>query len=104
MVKEGYVDAETLAKPAIAAVRSADIRVVPETWKKTWFNWLENIQPWCVSLQAKCQAPLTGEESQIWRFGPCLLTRNLPPDSVSTVSTPSTNSTSRSPPAASRAD
>ena len=28
-----------------------DIRVVPETWKKTWFNWLENIQPWCVSRQ-----------------------------------------------------
>jgi valyl-tRNA synthetase len=51
LTDQWYVDAETLAKPAIEAVRSADVRVVPETWKKTWFNWLENIQPWCVSRQ-----------------------------------------------------
>ena len=51
LTDQWYVDAETLAKPAIEAVRSGDIRVVPETWKKTWFNWLENIQPWCVSRQ-----------------------------------------------------
>jgi valyl-tRNA synthetase len=51
LTDQWYVDAATLAKPAIDAVRSGDIRVVPETWKKTWFNWLENIQPWCVSRQ-----------------------------------------------------
>ncbi|HZF42256.1 MAG TPA: valine--tRNA ligase [Sphingomonadaceae bacterium] len=51
LTDQWYVDAATLAGPAIAAVRSGDIRVVPETWKKTWFNWLENIQPWCVSRQ-----------------------------------------------------
>jgi valyl-tRNA synthetase len=51
LTDQWYVDAATLAKPAIEAVRSNDIRVVPETWKKTWFNWLENIQPWCVSRQ-----------------------------------------------------
>jgi valyl-tRNA synthetase len=51
LTDQWYVDAETLAKPAIAGVRTGDIRVVPETWKKTWFNWLENIQPWCVSRQ-----------------------------------------------------
>jgi valyl-tRNA synthetase len=51
LTDQWYIDAETLAEPAIAAVRSGDIRVVPETWKKTWFNWLENIQPWCVSRQ-----------------------------------------------------
>ena len=51
LTDQWYVDAETLAKPAIEAVRSSDIAVVPETWKKTWFNWLENIQPWCVSRQ-----------------------------------------------------
>ncbi|HYI48051.1 MAG TPA: valine--tRNA ligase [Allosphingosinicella sp.] len=51
LTDQWYVDAATLARPAIAAVRSDDIRVVPETWKKTWFNWLENIQPWCVSRQ-----------------------------------------------------
>lgn len=51
LTDQWYVDAATLAKPAIEAVRSGDIRVVPKTWEKTWFNWLENIQPWCVSRQ-----------------------------------------------------
>jgi valyl-tRNA synthetase len=51
LTDQWYVDAAKLAKPAIEAVRSGDIAVVPETWKKTWFNWLENIQPWCVSRQ-----------------------------------------------------
>src|SRR4051794_25567442 len=51
LTDQWYVDAAKLALPAIQAVRKGDIRVVPETWKKTWFNWLENIQPWCVSRQ-----------------------------------------------------
>ncbi|MGN6154129.1 MAG: valine--tRNA ligase [Sphingomicrobium sp.] len=51
LTDQWYVDAKTLAGPAIEAVRSGRVRVVPETWKKTWFNWLENIQPWCVSRQ-----------------------------------------------------
>nr|WP_294847216.1 valine--tRNA ligase [uncultured Sphingomonas sp.] len=46
-----YVDAETLAQKPLEAVKSGDIAVVPETWKKTWYNWLENIQPWSVSRQ-----------------------------------------------------
>lgn len=51
LTDQWYVDAATLAKPAIEAVRTGAIKVVPETWKKTWFNWLENIQQWCVSRQ-----------------------------------------------------
>ena len=51
LTDQWYVDAATLARPAIAAVRENDIRVVPKSWEKTWFNWLENIQPWCVSRQ-----------------------------------------------------
>jgi valyl-tRNA synthetase len=51
LTDQWYVDAETLAGPAIDAVRSGKIRVVPKTWEKTWYNWLENIQPWCVSRQ-----------------------------------------------------
>ena len=51
LTDQWYVDAATLAKPAIEAVRGGDIKVVPKTWEKTWFNWLENIQPWCVSRQ-----------------------------------------------------
>ena len=51
LTDQWYVDAKTLAGPAIDAVRNGEIRVVPKTWEKTWFNWLENIQPWCVSRQ-----------------------------------------------------
>jgi valyl-tRNA synthetase len=51
LTDQWYVDAATLAKPAIDAVRSGKIEIVPKTWEKTWFNWLENIQPWCVSRQ-----------------------------------------------------
>ncbi len=51
LTDQWYVDAATLAKPAIEAVRSEAIRIVPKTWEKTFFNWMENIQPWCVSRQ-----------------------------------------------------
>jgi valyl-tRNA synthetase len=51
LTDQWYVDAATLAKPAIEAVKSGAVRIVPESWAKTWFNWLENIQPWCVSRQ-----------------------------------------------------
>ena len=51
LTDQWYVDAKTLAQPAIEAVRDGRIKVVPESWAKTWFNWLENIQPWCVSRQ-----------------------------------------------------
>ena len=51
LTDQWYVDAKTLAAPAIEAVRDGRIRIVPETWAKTWYNWLENIQPWCVSRQ-----------------------------------------------------
>ncbi|WP_310467094.1 valine--tRNA ligase, partial [Sphingomonas sp.] len=51
LTDQWYVDAATLVKPVLEATRSGAIRIVPETWKKTWFNWLENIQPWCVSRQ-----------------------------------------------------
>ncbi|UIJ47244.1 valine--tRNA ligase [Sphingomonas cannabina] len=51
LTDQWYVDAATLAKPAIAAVRSGAIEIVPKSWEKTFFNWMENIQPWCVSRQ-----------------------------------------------------
>ncbi|MEH3037322.1 MAG: valine--tRNA ligase [Sphingomonas adhaesiva] len=51
LTDQWYVDAATLAKPAIEAVRSGAVQVVPKTWEKTYFNWMENIQPWCVSRQ-----------------------------------------------------
>jgi valyl-tRNA synthetase len=51
LTDQWYVDAATLAQPAIAAVRTGQIEIVPKTWEKTYFNWMENIQPWCVSRQ-----------------------------------------------------
>ncbi len=51
LTDQWYVDAKTLAAPAIEAVRSGAIDIVPKSWEKTYFNWMENIQPWCVSRQ-----------------------------------------------------
>lgn len=51
LTDQWYVDAKTLAQPAIEAVRSGAIKLVPASWEKTFFNWMENIQPWCVSRQ-----------------------------------------------------
>ncbi len=51
LTDQWYVDAATLAKPAIEAVRSGAVKIVPKSWEKTYFNWMENIQPWCVSRQ-----------------------------------------------------
>jgi valyl-tRNA synthetase len=51
LTDQWYVNAAELAKQPIEAVRSGDIQIVPKTWEKTFFNWMENIQPWCVSRQ-----------------------------------------------------
>ncbi len=51
LTDQWYVDAKTLAAAPLAAVRSGAIEIVPKTWEKTFFNWMENIQPWCVSRQ-----------------------------------------------------
>ncbi|MGQ3099792.1 MAG: valine--tRNA ligase [Sphingopyxis solisilvae] len=51
LTDQWYVDAETLAQPPMQAVRDGRINIVPKTWEKTFFNWMENIQPWCVSRQ-----------------------------------------------------
>jgi len=51
LTDQWYVDAKTLAQPALAAVRSGDTSFVPKNWEKTYFEWLDNIQPWCISRQ-----------------------------------------------------
>jgi valyl-tRNA synthetase len=51
LTDQWYVDAETLAQKPIEAVRSGEVEIVPKSWEKTYFNWMENIQPWCVSRQ-----------------------------------------------------
>ncbi len=51
LTDQWYVNAHELAKPAIAAVREGRTNFVPKNWEKTYFDWMENIQPWCISRQ-----------------------------------------------------
>ena len=51
LTDQWYVDAATLAKPAIEAVKRGRTTFVPKTWENTYFHWMENIQPWCISRQ-----------------------------------------------------
>jgi valyl-tRNA synthetase len=51
LTDQWYVDAAKLAVAPTQAVRDGAIEIVPKTWEKTFFNWMDNIQPWCVSRQ-----------------------------------------------------
>jgi valyl-tRNA synthetase len=51
LTEQWYVDAKVLAEPALAVVREGKTKFIPENWEKTYFQWLENIQPWCISRQ-----------------------------------------------------
>ena len=51
LTDQWYVDAKTLAKPAIDAVKRGRTVFVPKNWENTYFHWMENIQPWCISRQ-----------------------------------------------------
>ncbi|BBE71137.1 valine--tRNA ligase [Oharaeibacter diazotrophicus] len=51
LTDQWYVNAAELAKPAIASVREGRTTFVPKNWEKTYYDWMENIQPWCISRQ-----------------------------------------------------
>lgn len=51
LTDQWYVDAHTMAQPALEAVRTGKTEFVPKSWENTYFSWLENIQPWCISRQ-----------------------------------------------------
>lgn len=51
LTDQWYLNVKPLAERAMAAVRSGKTRFVPENWERTYFQWLENIEPWCVSRQ-----------------------------------------------------
>jgi valyl-tRNA synthetase len=67
LTDQWYVNAKELAKPAIAAVREGKTKFVPQTWENTYFNWMENIQPWCISRQL-----WWGHRIPAW-YGPAIL-------------------------------
>ena len=72
--KQWYVKMQELAGPAVDAAKSGELKFYPESWKKTYLYWLENIQDWCISRQLwwghripiwycqACQHPSTGME------------------------------------------
>jgi valyl-tRNA synthetase len=51
LTEQWYVNAKALATPAIASVRNGRTVIVPKHWEKVYFDWMENIQPWCISRQ-----------------------------------------------------
>ncbi|MBT3171378.1 MAG: valine--tRNA ligase, partial [Rhodospirillaceae bacterium] len=51
LTDQWFADAATLAKPAIEAVEAGRIKFVPKQWENTYFEWMRNIQPWCISRQ-----------------------------------------------------
>jgi valyl-tRNA synthetase len=66
LTDQWYVDAATLAKPALEAVQQGKTKFVPENWDKTYYNWMNDIQPWCVSRQL-----WWGHRIPVW-YGPNL--------------------------------
>jgi len=66
LTAQWYVHAKTLAQPALNAVRESKTTFVPKNWEKTYFDWMENIQPWCISRQL-----WWGHQIPAW-YGPSL--------------------------------
>ncbi|WP_209346955.1 valine--tRNA ligase [Pontixanthobacter sp. CEM42] len=90
LTDQWYVDAEKLAVAPMKAVRDGDIEIIPQSWEKTFFHWMENIQPWCISRQlwwghripawfdddGKCYVAMTEEEAQAQAGAGVELTRD----------------------------
>jgi valyl-tRNA synthetase len=64
LMDQWFVDAKTLAGPAITAVETGQTKFVPQNWENTYFEWMRNIQPWCISRQI-----WWGHQIPAW-FGP----------------------------------
>ena len=69
LTEQWYVNAAEMAKPCIAAVEQGDTVFVPKTWEKTYFEWMRNIQPWCISRQL-----WWGHQIPAW-YGPAMTSR-----------------------------
>ncbi|WP_425098610.1 valine--tRNA ligase [Tropicibacter sp. S64] len=64
LTDQWFVDAEKVVGPALDAVRNGDIKIIPESGEKTYYHWLENIEPWCISRQL-----WWGHQIPVW-YGP----------------------------------
>jgi len=63
LTDQWFVDAEKVVGPALDAVRNGDVKIMPERGEKTYFHWLENIEPWCISRQL-----WWGHQIPVWYF------------------------------------
>lgn len=68
LTDQWFVNAEVLAKPALASVKEGRTKFVPQSWENTYFSWMENIKPWCISRQL-----WWGHQIPAW-YGPRLAT------------------------------
>ena len=66
VMPQWFVSMKPLAKPAIDAVRSGQIRFIPKGWENTYFSWMENIKDWCISRQI-----YWGHRIPVWYCGRC---------------------------------
>ena len=64
LTDQWFVDAEKVVGPALDAVRSGRVKIMPESGEKTYYHWLENIEPWCISRQL-----WWGHQIPVW-YGP----------------------------------
>jgi len=64
LTDQWFVDAATLARPAVEHVRNGSVNFVPKSWENTYFHWMENIEPWCISRQL-----WWGHQIPVW-YGP----------------------------------
>ncbi|WP_170331285.1 valine--tRNA ligase [Ruegeria arenilitoris] len=65
-----FVDAEKVVGPALDAVKDGTVKIIPESGEKTYYHWLENIEPWCISRQL-----WWGHQIPVW-YGPALKPEN----------------------------
>ena len=66
LTDQWFVDAEKIVGPALDAVRDGTVKILPESGEKTYYHWLENIEPWCISRQL-----WWGHQIPVW-YGPSL--------------------------------
>jgi valyl-tRNA synthetase len=80
LTDQWFVDTAQIVGPALEAVRSGEIRIIPESGEKTYYHWLENIEPWCISRQL-----WWGHQIPVW-YGPSMENaRSLPENAFASV-------------------
>ncbi|MFK7752764.1 MAG: valine--tRNA ligase [Sedimentitalea sp.] len=78
LTDQWFVDTDKIVGPALDAVRGGDVKIIPESGEKVYFNWLENIEPWCISRQL-----WWGHQIPVW-FGPSVEQLNNLDDEIAT--------------------